>query len=182
MESLVGYYIRKLEQDNEGILLFSSKILEEIWGRGICRTGELTFESAAYCARYIAKKITGDRAADHYTTTHPITGDIINLHAEYNTMSRKPGIAKDWYEKYKTDVFPSDFLIYRNKTIKIPRYFDNLYEGEEYNDLNIDEIKDKRKTRAEKFAKDNTPERLAVREKIKLLNYKQLTRSYENGT
>lgn len=170
---------KELFRSNEGLLLFTSEILESIWGNGFCVVSEFTFETAAYAARYITKKITGDCAADHYQTTHPITGDVIDLQAEYNTMSRKPGIAKDWYEKYQTDVFPSDFLIYKNRTIKTPRYFDNLYEASG-NDIEI--IKQKRKERAKQFAKDNTPARLIVREKIKHLKYKQLTRNFENDT
>ena len=94
-------------------------------------------------------------------------------------MSRRPGIAKDWFDIYTNDIYPSDYLIYKAKQIKVPRYFDNLYEAKG-ND--IEKIKEKRKIRAKKFAKDNTPERLAVREKIKQLNYKQLTRSYENDS
>ena len=170
----IDFQDKEIFKIEEGICLYTSIILEQIWGRGHCTIGEVTFETAAYTARYIAKKITGKQADDHYTTTHPITGDIIRLHSEYNTMSRRPGIAKDWYDKYTTDIYPSDFLIYKGKTIKTPRYFDNLYEAD---DNDIETIKENRKIRAKIFAKDNTPERLAVREKIKLLNYKQLTRS-----
>ena len=94
---------KELIKEEEGILLFSSVILEKIWGKGICSVGEMTFETAAYCARYIAKKVTGDQAEDHYTTTNPLTGDIIRLQEEYNTMSRRPGIAKDWYDKYTSE-------------------------------------------------------------------------------
>ena len=100
------------------MLLYTSVILEKIWGRGFCTIGEVNFETAGYTARYIAKKINGDKADEHYTTSHPITGDIIRLQSEYNTMSRKPGIGKDWYQKYTSDIYPSDFLIYKGKTIK----------------------------------------------------------------
>lgn len=168
---------KEIHEENEGILLYTSVILEEIWGRGFCTIGELNFETAAYTARYIAKKQNGDKAEEHYTTTHPLTGDIIRLQSEYNTMSRKPGIGKDWYDKYTSDIYPSDFLIYKGKTIRTPRYYDNLHEE---NGNDITEIKLKRKNRAIKFSSDNTPERLAIREKVKLLNYKQLTRSYES--
>ncbi len=167
----------ELFKEEEGILLFSSEILETIWGKGFVTIGEMTFETAAYTARYIAKKITGDQADEHYTTSCPITGALIHLEPEYNTMSRKPGLARDWYEKYQSDVYPSDFLIHQGKTVKVPRYFDNLYEAEG-NDL--EQLKRERKIRAKRFAKDNTPERLATREKIKLLNYRKLLRGFEN--
>ncbi len=161
-----------------GTPLFTSVILEKIWGMGFVTIGEMTFESAAYCARYIAKKITGTKAEEHYTVTDPTTGEIKHLEPEYNCMSRKPGLAADWYERYKGDVFPSDFLIHKNKAVKVPRYFDNLHEAE---GGDIAKIKKDRKIRAKRFKKDNTPERLAVREKVKTLNYQKLIRSYEQN-
>jgi len=36
---------------------------------GHCEIGALTFESAAYVARYIMKKVNGDLAAEHYKRT-----------------------------------------------------------------------------------------------------------------
>ena len=107
---------------------------------------------------------------------YAIFGSLINLHPEYNQMSLRPGVGASWYEKYKTDVFPSDFLIHHNQTIKVPRYYEKLYENA---GSSIEPLKLKRKVRARKQQENNTPERLAVREKIKILNYKQLTRNYE---
>lgn len=163
----------------EGIILYNSKTLDELWGYGMTSIGDVTFETAAYTARYITKKITGKNADDHYTTTCEYTGNIINLQPEYTNMSLRPGIGKDWYNKYKTDLYPSDFAIYKNKRIKIPRYYDNIMELE---GGDLESIKLKRKQEARKHLKENTPERLAVRENVKLLKYKQLTRSYENDT
>ncbi len=171
---------KEIWKETEGILTYTSQTLEELWGRGFCTLGELNFETAAYTARYIAKKITGEKAESHYTVTDPTTGEIIHLEPEYNNMSLKPGIAKTWYEQYQGDVYPSDFLIHCGKTVKIPRYFDKLLEQENPHELEI--IKQERKKRAKRFASDNTPERLAVREKIKHIKYKQLLRSYEHDT
>ena len=35
----------------------------------------MTFESAAYVARYVMKKVTGDAAEAHYTTVNVETGE-----------------------------------------------------------------------------------------------------------
>jgi len=169
---------KEIWKETEGILTYTSESLEKEWQKGFCTLGELNFETAAYTARYITKKINGNMAEQHYQTTCPYTGNTINLHPEYTCMSRRPGIASDWYKKYKTDIYPSDFLIHGNKKVKVPRYYDNLYDIDT-DDLEV--IKIQRKENARKFRKDNTPERLAVREKIKQLNYKQLTRSYEQA-
>jgi len=161
----------------EGIILYNSPTLDDIWGKGYTTLGDVTFETAAYTARYITKKITGDQANQHYQTTCAHTGNLITLEPEYTAMSLKPGIGADWLEKYETDVYPSDFIIHRGKKIKVPRYYDKIMElrGED-----LETIKKLRKKNAAKFKEETTPERLAVREQIKLLKFKQLSRSYEN--
>ena len=45
-----------------GNKLYRSATLDKLWGRGDCIIGDLTFESAAYVARYCLKKITGTKA------------------------------------------------------------------------------------------------------------------------
>lgn len=163
-------------KSNEGMTLYASPQLDSIWQKGFCSIGNLTFETAAYTARYIMKKINGDRAAEHYTTTHPLTGDLIHLEPEYSNMSLRPAIGKLWLAKYQTDLYPSDFIIYKNRKIKIPRYYDKIME---LNGYDIEDIKRKRKLKARKHLGNNTPERLAVREKILTLKTSQHTRSFE---
>lgn len=142
--------------------------MSDIWGKGFVTIGDVTFESAAYVARYVTKKITGDKAQAHYQGRNP----------EYVTMSRRPGIGKPWFEKYKTDVYPKDFVTVREKKMKPPKYYQKLYEHTDPSEF--DKIKMKRKKKAKENALDNTPERLHVKETVKKLNLKQLKRSYEN--
>ena len=176
----IDFHDKEVFHEQEGILTYTSETLSNLWGKGFCTLGELNFETAAYTARYIQKKITGDKADDHYTITHPLTGEIIKLEPEYNAMSLKPAVAKEWYEKYKSDVYPSDYLIRKGYKTSVPRYFDKLLERENPHDLET--IKKARKKNARRFEHDNTPERLATREKVKTLNAQQISRGYENGT
>ena len=44
-----------------GINLYRSPTLEKIWKKGYSSIGNVTFESAAYVARYITKKLNGDK-------------------------------------------------------------------------------------------------------------------------
>lgn len=168
---------KEVFKNEEGILTYTSDTLEEIWGKGFCTTGELNFQTAAYTARYIAKKITGKKAEEHYQTLDPTTGELIQLEPEYNRMSLKPGIGAEWFEHYQSDVFPSDFLIHKGQKIKTPRYYDKLHE---ITGADMEIIKKRRIIRARKDAENNTPERLAVREKIKCLKFNQLQRNLEN--
>lgn len=166
-------------KETEGLILYNSPALDKIWGKGYCSVGDLTFETAAYTARYILKKINGDRAADHYETTDKYTGEIINLQPEFSQASLKPGLGKDFLIKYTTDLYPSDFAIYKNKKIKLPRYYDKVME---FNNYDLEEIKVERLRKAKLHYKDNTPSRLRVREEIHLLKQQQIHRNYENDT
>jgi hypothetical protein len=134
-----------------GEKLYTSATLSKIWDYGFASIGTVTFNSAAYVARYIVDKINGDLAEFHYSGRLP----------EYSTMSLKPGIAAGWFEKFSTDVFPHDRVIIKGREMRPPKYYDTLYER-----IHADaylKIKRKRIDNAREHADDNTPERLAVR-------------------
>lgn len=170
---------KKLWKEVRGNKLYVSKSLEELWPFGFSTIGDVTFESAAYVARYITKKVTGKNAKDHYELMLP-DGELVTRKPEYVTMSRRPGLASAWFQKYSSDVYPSDFIVMREKKIKPPKYYDRLYEHTYPEE--IAEIKIKRKTLAKKHFANNTPERLEVRETIQNEKFKMLKRSYENET
>lgn len=170
---------KKLWKEVRGNKLYVSKSLEELWPFGFSTIGDVTFESAAYVARYITKKVTGKNAKDHYELMLP-DGELVSRKPEYVTMSRRPGLASAWFQKYSSDVYPSDFIVMREKKIKPPKYYDRLYEHTYPEE--IAEIKIKRKTLAKKHFANNTPERLEVRETIQNEKFKMLKRSYENET
>lgn len=46
--------------------LYRSAELEKLWTFGFSSVGDVNFESAAYVARYIMKKVTGEAATEHY--------------------------------------------------------------------------------------------------------------------
>ena len=161
-----------------GDKLYTSETLDRLWGQGIAVIGDVTFDSAAYVARYITKKITGEMADDHYVNVDIITGEVHKLIPEYNTMSRKPGIAKAWYEKFKKDVYPFDEVIIKGKKVRPPKFYDSQYEIESPSEYA--KLKAKRKYAAEKHSDNNTRERLEVREKCQQEKFKKLVRSYEN--
>ncbi|QCQ85127.1 replication initiator protein [Blackfly microvirus SF02] len=160
-----------------GEQLYTSETLSKIWGLGFASIGTVTFNSAAYVARYIVAKINGDLAADYYSWHDPITGEIFDLKPEYATMSLKPGIARAWFDKYSTDVFPHDHVIIKGRKMRPPKYYDTLYErvhADAYRKL-----KTRRLAKIHKSAQDNTPERLAVRKQVFLAKIKTLKRSLE---
>lgn len=163
---LFGLYLpdKKHHKNNkQGDPLYTSKILTETWGKGYALTGAVTFQSAAYVARYIMDKKNGDQSEKHYINKY---GEI--LKPEYTNMSRRPGIGKHWLEQYPSDIYPHDFvsLMGSKKHHRVPKFYDNHYELENPEEFAI--IKKSRLDRAKKFTVDNTPDRLKVREKVAL--------------
>lgn len=160
-----------------GDKLYTSQILDKIWKKGFCTIGELNFKTAAYCARYIMKKINGDQADAHYRYVNEKTGEEFQIIPEYTTMSRRPGIASNWYKNFKSDVFPSDEVIINGIPMQPPKYYDTLLEQE--NPFLYDDIKHDRLINAEKYLEDNTPERLHVKHTVKKAQVNLLSRTYE---
>jgi hypothetical protein len=158
-------------------ILYRSKTLEGLWEYGYSSIGSVTFQSAAYVARYIMKKINGDHADQHYEWIDPETGEIHQRAPEYTTMSRRPGIGKPWLDKFGMDIYPDDFVIINNKKMRPPRFYDTNYEIKEPDEFQ--KIKRARKRSLKKHQSNNTPERLRVREKVQLLKLQQLPRKVD---
>lgn len=153
-----------------GVKLYRSLMLEELWTYGFSTVGAVTFESAAYVARYVLKKVTGDAADAHYHGRKP----------EYVTMSRKPGIAHDWIVNNYRDVYPRDSVLVRPDIhCKPPRYYDSIYDL--ISPEKSAKIRLERRLTGKSKANDpnNTYERLATREEYKTLQCSKLVRGYE---
>lgn len=158
---------------------YTSQTLERLWGKGITMIGAVTYESAAYVARYITKKVTGERAQWFYSEIDETTGEIIReIKPEYVTMSRRPGIGKTWFEKYKNDVIPHDHVIINGKKQKTPKFY--LKQIELENQKAFIKIKYERMVGKQKHKDEMTTERLLVKEDIQYLKSKKLIRVYEN--
>lgn len=114
-----------------GDRVFTSSTLSKLWGMGHCSIGAVTFESAAYTARYILKKQSGDQAESHYRKVMADTGEVVNLLPEYVTMSLKPTVGRGWIEEFSGDVYPDDFVVMRGKKMKPPKYYDRMHELED---------------------------------------------------
>lgn len=147
-----------------GIRQFTSVLLSRVWPFGQSLLGSVTYGSASYVAGYAMKKIGGDPAASHYLRTHPLTGATVTVQPEFAVQSRRPGIGSTWFDKYKDDCFPSDFIIVEGRQKAVPRYYTLKLQEEERL-----EIQRKRKRQSVQPAQkaNRSKERLAVREYIK---------------
>lgn len=165
---------RYLRTTPAGSRLYRSAELERLWPFGFSTIGALTFESAAYTARYVMKKVNGEKQKQHYEKLDIETGEILNIYPEYNDMSRRPAIARQWLETYTADVYTRDHVIIRGKENKPPRYYDKLLSSWDPDRYELIQLE--RHTRARQHAGDNTTERLKVREQVLAAKLKFLKR------
>lgn len=116
-------------ENGRGEKLYTSETLSGLWGRGLAVFGDVTFESAAYCARYCVKKVTGDAAVLHYQRVDAVSGERYQLPPEYATMSLKTsdgvgGIGFRWLQKFGKEVEDDDSVVMRGREMLPPRYYD----------------------------------------------------------
>jgi len=155
--------LRYHKQTKTGLRLYTSGILENIWGKGHCLIGSVAFESAAYVAGYVYKKQTGDkRKTIDIIDIH--TGQIHRRQKEYGTMSRNPGLGREWLRRFATDVYPKGTVVSRAHEAPAPRYYDNLFRLEDQ--LEYESMKNRRRIAAELKWEDSTNKRLATRETV----------------
>lgn len=150
----------------QGHRLTRSKTLEKLWPFGHSEIGDLSFESAAYTARYCLKKVTGEDALDHYSSCDSATGEWILRQPEYSRMStgrgRNQGIGASWYKKYKNDL-RKGYIHMRGRKMAPPKYYRLLADR-----MDPDEHDRQREVRQERVRiadqSDNTNYRLRTRE------------------
>lgn len=136
---------------NSGLPIWVSESLGKAWRFGFTTVGDLTVETAYYVAQYVVEKIDGDLQKKHWFYQ--------NRKAPFAVMSRKPGVGATWFQKYKSDVFPSDECVVNGRVYRPPRYYD-----ERLDELELELIKKKRKERVNR--ENASAERLAVRERV----------------
>ncbi len=128
-------YKRNFNGDN----LYNSAFISKIWKKGFSVVGDVTWQSCAYVARYIMKKHLG-KDSDFY--------DIYNIEPEFTLMSRKPGIARQYYDEHKDELFYQDFVSIPTKDgakqIYPPPYYEKLFE-DDFPENEVVERKEKRK-------------------------------------
>lgn len=160
-------------KNQRGDAVYTSPTIEKIWGRGFITIGEVNKTTCSYTAGYLLKDagITHEKNREYVDNQ---TGEILIRKKPYISMSTKPGIGKDWYDKFKTDVFPHDYCIYKGKKVATPNYYRKQLE--KANPELFELLREKREAviHTDSFRENNTPKRIATRAKIKTLNLKRL--------
>lgn len=167
---------------------FTSETIANAWSQFDNHTGERTpigfhmvcnvsWETCAYVARYVTKKLNG-AAAEFY--------DTFNISPEFCLMSRRPGIARQYFDENASDILKYQLINISTpnggKQFKPPRYYDQLFDIIAPDEMA--EIREIRRRTAEnvlklKLAKTdlNYIELLAVAEQNKISQTKSLIRT-----
>lgn len=96
-----------------GFQMYSSSRLDRAWKNGAVYIAPLTFETAAYTARYICKKILGRDAEKHYAD--------LGLMPERAWISK--GLGKEWYRTYSDETYRDNYIVARGVPSVPPRTY-----------------------------------------------------------
>lgn len=145
---------------------YTSAAVARAWPFGNHLICTLNFETAAYIARYIMKKIKGLGVAPPLAVLDD--GEIIRPNPEFMNMSK--GIGKAWFREYfMSDVFPRGAVITRKgQSLPVPRYYKSLLK-EVGQDLALDmqfRSSVRMDAEAERKAFENLPHRKVARDTV----------------
>lgn len=119
--------------------------LTKIWGLGFTSVGDLTFDSAAYCAQYAMKKINGSKAAEHYQGRHP----------EFMRTSQN-AIGKQYALTFANEIISHNSVLANKQTQPVPTYYLKQYEK---HGKNLDTLRSLR----EEFSQSHSIEKSYIR-------------------
>ena len=154
----------------EDFSIYKSSFIEKLWTKGFITVGNVSYESAAYVARYATKKVTGKDAQQAYKGKLP----------EFALMSRSPGIGSDWIAKYKTDIYPKDYVTHKGQKLRPIRFYDERYK--ETNPKGFEEVKKKRQKFQERYGENPAKDGMSGYNKDRFVKSrtKSLKRSLDN--
>lgn len=159
----------------DGSIIYECPEIKEIWEKGFITVAEVNWDTCAYVARYVMKKLKAIPAPELYYEQGQIP--------EFVRMSRRPGIGK---ENFKPEWYTNDEIIIKGhrqniQTVRPPKYYDKMYD--ELNHEHMNSIKNQRKEQAEmsrKMQMSKTSlyeaQQLKIEEAEKLKAWKSLKR------
>lgn len=158
--------LRVYKVSSDGFNYYNSPRLQKVWdsgskerpfwipckegdtpltGRGFCVVAPVNWNTCAYVARYVTKKLNGP-ATEFYSR--------MNIEPPFSLMSRKPGIGRQYYDDHP-DMYKYEFINVPTKEggkkFKPPKYFDRLYEIDQPEHMEV--IKEARKHFADEAKK-----------------------------
>lgn len=88
-----------------GYIYYYSDIIHKIWNKGNILIGEATWQSMAYVARYVTKKIKGKESTVY---------DSLGIEPEFVRMSRMPGLGENYFKQHYNEIYENDNIVVFN--------------------------------------------------------------------
>lgn len=168
----LDFYDRKpFNRGKSGMLNYTSEILTNIWQNGHCTVSPFSPCAAGYIARYNTKSLDDS----FYRVVDETTGELLFAPKEYLKASTHPGLGALFFDKYQDEIVNSDSVILDANEIKLPRYYDKLLRRRAPDTLEA--LKTERVYSSYGKRSENLPERLEVREQVKIASIQSLRRS-----
>lgn len=161
-----------------GDMLWECDTIAKIWGKGFISIAEVNWDTCAYVARYVMKKMKGKVEDEFYFEN--------GMSPEFIRMSRMPGIGLDFFTSNFQKIYANDEIILKGhkekiQPVKPPSYFDEKFR--EMHPDEMMEIKEHRKIIAKEQNKLKNmqtsmteKERLKVEERTKVSKWNTLKR------
>lgn len=116
---IAGEYGENYSRPHYHAILFGlgkddQKEIEAAWEKGFVYVGNVTDESTSYVARYITKKLSGDKAGEY--KKHGVI-------PEFSIMSRRPGIGSRFCDKFREELKNRKSVIVKGRQVGLPAYY-----------------------------------------------------------
>lgn len=148
-----------------GFKMYRSKELDEIWNLGNAEIGMVSFESAAYVARYVLKKMSGDDGSRKYENVVDVnSGEIVSRERTFSKMSLKPGIGAFFLDKYFDDIYPHGTVTINGVQAKAPKFYDKKFRERGYGAYML--LASRRADQGNKYFSETLPNRLRARSEV----------------
>lgn len=179
--------LRLYKVSPQGYKYFVCDWITDVWQKGYVVLGEVNWNTCAYTARYMMKKLKG---VDEYGNPWKMYYDSIGIEPEFVTMSRKPGIAYQEFESNKRQIYDFDKILISKDDevleVKPPRYYDRLFDLEDPDLLALNKerrkhIADSKVREAEKSSGKRYDIYMKDCEELKKRKIRALKRRLENG-
>lgn len=168
----------KKEIYENGNKYYTSEILSKLWTFGIHRIGDCTYNSCAYVARYVTKKINGKNSNEYYQGRKP----------EYITYSTKPVLGANYFRKnWQEIVNTQELTVVADKkyTCHMPKSYDNILKSinkDIYNDMKEKRVSDCKSDLDRLFSqKRSIYTKLDSNQKKCIYTLRKLVRGFEKG-
>ena len=172
---IFGYIPKDLKVykvNHRGDILYKSKELQKIWGKGFVTIGEMNYETACYTARYVQKKAGIAPKTTFWVLTTNEYGELerhkMKPHGkreeEFIEMSRRPGIGYQYWVDNKEIIKKQNGIMVKTKDgtklKRLTRYYKKQWEAENYEEFEknkSEQIKKGREKIQELINKYNMP-------------------------